>query len=344
MSYGIFKTDLKKDRDSIIKFWENNFPQWPSGKFDWYYQTNPSGSAECWLIKHEETAEIVGATAVFPRDFQKNNVKVKAAITGDFGVDKKHRILGPALKLQKSTTQENEYQFLYGFPNNNSEPVQKRVGFKKVGDAMRYVKVLKINPYLERKIKSDPLTKLISPMLNAFLKLFFLKGKFNKSNYHYNISDSVDQRFDELWQSSDTGDLIIGERNSKYLDWRLQQCPYYNFKLFTLTNEKKNKLCGYVAYYISENTVFIMDIFASDLNENFKRVLSAFIYAFSKENINSISVSFLGNDRVLDVFNALNFKVREDKRSIVAYLNERDANTIDLFNLHKWYFFEIDND
>ena len=53
-------------------------------------------------------------------------------ITGDFGIDKQYRTVGPALKMQKAGIagcEDGRLDVLYGYPNEKSEPVQRRAGF-----------------------------------------------------------------------------------------------------------------------------------------------------------------------------------------------------------------------
>ena len=240
MTYELSKADLEADSDRILQFWANNSPDWPKERYEWFYKNNIFGKAIVWLITHTESKEVVGTTAIFPRDFVCDGKSLKAAITGDFAVDSRHRILGPAIKLQKATIAETDFSFVYGTPNGKSVLVQKRSGYKQTGDLRRYVKVLKLNRYIQKRIPSKTLVSLVSPLLNAGFRLFQNSGSLEKRRFECNSADVIDDRMDRLWERAvkQYDHLFLGKRDSLFLKWRIEKCPYIDFKVFTLTDKK----------------------------------------------------------------------------------------------------------
>ena len=342
MAYELSKADLEADSDRVLQFWTNNSPDWRKERYEWFYKNNVFGKASVWLITHTESKEVVGTTAIFPRDFVCNGKNLKAAITGDFAVDSKHRILGPAIKLQKATIAESGFSFIYGTPNGKSVLVQKRSGYKQTGDIRRYVKVLRLDSYIQRKIPSKALVSLISPLLNVGLSLFQNGGNLDKRKFSYNSDDSIDDRMDRLWERAvkHYDHLILGKRDSLFLKWRIENCPYIDFKIYTLTDKQSNDLAGYVVYYLGYGAVQLIDCFAKDMGQSYRTLVNAFIYAMRKEGHDSISLAYCGNDKVIQIFRKANFIAKPGVGSVVGYT----ACDIDIYDKEKWYFFDIDND
>lgn len=347
MGYLIRKANISEAEQNIKSFWKSNFEGWPAKKFDWFYLTNPAGLARCWFINLEDnTNQIAGTTALFPRSFYFDENYVQAGITGDFGVDKNHRIFGPALKIQKTLIgdEADNFKFFYGFPNKNSEPVQKRAGFKQVGTAYRYVKVLKADEYIKRKSSSILISTLVSPLVNFYLNIFTEHRKIKKpAGLSWITQMKFDEKFDVLWEQAKKNHILIGERTSRFLHWRVASCPYIEYQIFALETQQ-NDLLGYVVYYLDGKTVHIADCLAADLEQSTKLVLAEFIRFAFKRDWHSISVLFLGNNSFIDSLQSLGFSRREDTRNVVAFTQENSELEKIIFAEQNWYFFEVDND
>ncbi|GAG47926.1 unnamed protein product, partial [marine sediment metagenome] len=183
MTGSVIKANIDQEKGNIITFWKKNFPRWPADKFSWFYQKNPYGCASCWINKDIETNMIIGSTAIFPR---KVNIKAElllGGITGDFGVSEKYRTLGPALSLQRANIaacKEDQFDFLYGYPNKKSQPVQLRAGFKVVGGAYRMVRILRSDDYINRHINQAMLSKIISKPVDILQKVFSKESYYLK--------------------------------------------------------------------------------------------------------------------------------------------------------------------
>jgi len=342
MAYDLSIADLQADSEKILLFWDNNFPDWPKEKFEWFYKDNVCGKANVWLVTHTESGEVVGTTAIFPRDFVFDGRNLKAAITGDFAVDSRHRILGPAIKLQKATIANTGFSFVYGTPNGKSELVQKRSGYKQTGYLQRYVKILRLNSYIQRIFPNKLFVSLISPVLNTGFNFFQNGGRVDSSQFDYVLSDIIDDRMDKLWVRAikQYDHLLMGKRDSLFLKWRVESCPYIDFKIFTLTDKKSNELIGYVIYCLGYNAIQLVDCFAIDMDHYYIVLLNAFIFAMRKEGHDSISVAYSGCEKVIQNLKEVGFMAKPGIGSAVGYT----ATDVDIFDNEKWYLFDIDND
>ena len=146
MEFRITEADLAQDKEDILAFWRENFPGWPEKKYLWFYESNPCSQALCCTIRETETGSLIGSAAVFPRRFIVQGEACIGGINGDLAVHKNHRLLGPALTLQRtilSASKGKAIDFVYGYPNKKAEPVLKRIGYKVIGNSTRLVRVLR---------------------------------------------------------------------------------------------------------------------------------------------------------------------------------------------------------
>jgi len=348
MGFVVEKAELTKDQEKIVYFWKKNFPTWPEQKYVWFYQNNVEGQADCWWVKENNKNSIVGTAAVFPRKFRIKSNNCLAGITGDFGIDEQHRILGPALKLQRevvNSCEDGKYHFLYGFPNARSEPVQKRAGFVLVGSAIRMVKVMRSYRYLKRLLKIGFLARFISFFFDIIMRLLAKETWYNLNRgLKGKLIKEFDQRFDELWEVGSEHFTMIGDRSKKFLTWRFQNCPYKNYQIFILEKENDKSLVGYLVFLINGKDLHIVDCFARDKNDAYRNLIVAFLRQARNFKIDSISIEYLGNEFLINLLKEFNFSQRADKRNVVAY-TQKTSNFSDLIkNPEKWYFLPADND
>ena len=345
MSYKIEKVELAKIKQQLIDFRRKNFPDWPVEKFYWFYESNISGMTSCWVIRASDNDDIIGSAAVFSRKVWFHNKVLIAGITGDFGVAKMHRSLGPALLLQKSaiaSCDSHNYDFLYGYSNILSVPVQKRAGFQNLGSAIRLVKLLRSYNYIKRYVRSHILAKIIACPIDIMLKLVSKETySIPDKNLKTEIIKTFDDRFDDLWNKVAKSFVLIGERTSEYLKWRFFNSPIKEYKIFILTT--KDELLGYVVFYISNNGVKIADFLNIDDNA-FDVLLTMFLRFVRKNGYQTITIIYFGNEKFIDKCSKFSFMKRTNETNITVYLNPKNVLADVILEPNNWYFFEADND
>lgn len=346
MAYTIVKANLKLDADKILQFWKKNFSAWPSEKFEWFYLNNIRGLADCWFLLDSQVEQIIGVAAVFPRVFYHNGAPLSVGIAADFAVDKNHRTLGAALQLQKSIVKycgDPSYVFIYGYPNPRSEIVQKRVGFKKNCSISRFVRVLQTRRLMANHIKNKYLLTFLSFICDCGLFLFARESRIRRdARYTFEVLDCPDDRFDFLWEKARIFFSFIGERSRAFLTWRFAQCPYREYKFFTVTDTKNNALIGYIIYYEYERTVCVADVLYLDINIFSSVILPGFIKSINKYNFDNISILTNRNNGVVNFFKKFLFIKRDEDRNLMVYSS---SNFLDVNSeLNPIYFFEADND
>lgn len=347
MRYSIVPADIANDREAVLKLWKRNFNRVPEERFAWMYRDNPAGPAACWIATEAERGEIVGATAVFPRQLLIDGDTIRAGIAGDFAVDPKHRGFGPALSLQKTAVahcSERTFSVLYGLPNKQSRSVLLRAGYRTVADVYRMTKPLRSWYYLSRRIEMPFITRALSRSVDVVFRLLSWKDSSRHETYALETPPAFDARFDELWNKASTHFTVIGERSSSYLNWRYRSSPHETYSIFSLVRKDTRSLLGYIVYHTNENKANIADLLSLDLDSTLDTLLSAFISHLRKSFVDSVSVSYAGTRLFLKKLLNYGFFIRDREGKVVVYAPADVAAHAIVLNEENWYLLSGDND
>ena len=171
MGIVIREADLIKERETILgALNENRKREVGFNRYNWLYLDNPFGQAKAWLAVCDQTGDIAGVTAVFPRLMDVAGQAVMCWNCGDFSINKKFRTLGAAVKLRSEATKnvnKGVIPFLYAHPNDRMKAVHLRVGHTCLGEMVRYARVLQIDSYVGKTLRGTWITKGLGWGLNA---------------------------------------------------------------------------------------------------------------------------------------------------------------------------------
>lgn len=347
MNYSIIKSNLEINQNEIILIGMRNLEHMSIQRYLWNYENSPYGKAHNWLAKEENSGRFVGSGTLFPRRIFLNGEPVFAAVAGDFAIDAEHRAYGPALRMQKviqSSIEDNGFGFIYGVPNSASEAIFLRIGYIEVGRLERYVKVLKSEYKLKEYVKVPLVANLLSKIIDFKMRVLSKESIFKKSaNYEAGGLVKFDERFDDLWKRALNQFKVIGERSSKFLDWRYMQCPQFDFYIFALSDNKKN-ITGYIVYYIREKICYVVDMLFSDTTECLDNLIYEFIRHARDKGICSISASYMGNSTIVNKLKEWGFNLRDDYFKVVVYYPRISTFSNFISDKENWYFFAGDND
>jgi len=342
MAYEVIEADLDKNKKDIINLLTENLPGNNDfeKRFSWIYENNPYGPPKSWLLRQKDKDEFVGCASLFPRRVYVNGKPIMAGIVGDTMMNMEHRTLGPALMLQRpiiSLCKNSTFPVIYGFPNEFSEPVNIRSGYKIIGKSVRMIRIIRSKKTL-KKFTNNFIANLLSPAADLFLKLntFSLKRSRELKRISYGIVDSFDERFDLLWEEFIKPNAIIGEKTTKFLNWRYKSHPFKQFKIFIIQNEN-DSLLGYMVYTVINDEIIIEDILS--LN-NYDLILNIFVKECIKfENVSQLTIRLLENSVIYRAFKRNLFIDRLDIFNIVSYFNGKDNLNLlkDAINWHIVY-------
>ena len=326
MTYTICRADIEKDKDDILRFWRNNHPKPLDRKYAWIYEGNPAGKAKVWMVKHSETGECVGITALFPRKFSVQGVSTVAGISGDFLVNQMHRTMGPAIMLQRSiitAIEEKDMDFIYGFPNKAAELIMKRVGFRLVGSLTKLVKVVKTAPQLRELGLHKYWIRLLSPFLDFALKLISVETWYRmKKGFVCEEIKDFDERFDQLWEEERLRFAVAGERTSKFLRWKYLEDPDDVNKVFCVFDSSGSVLKGYLIYCFKENSIEIRDFIFSPDRKAVRVLMACFFRHVRPIASESIVIRFLENNSITKKMKRFGFIKRKNTNNVYYYCND----------------------
>jgi len=333
--YQVNEVDVSKGFADVLRIWSENFDR----KFDyhhkysWLYQDNPSGESDLYFLFSSEDEKEVGVQGVSPRQMEYNGERFCAGLVADFAVDQSHRTLGPGLNLLKTVLNKSKskYPLTYSFPNKKAVPVFKRAGYRFTFEISRFSKVIKSRAYIEKRwpksfafIASYLLDKIIY-LSDLYHYLRFVRGVNSE------VLESSDQRFDALWnKTSFKRGLLLTQRSSNYIDWRIQEAGDYKQNIFLIT-DRSGEAIGYLIYFIQGNNCRVIDFIALDSGVSLKILFAAFLFHIRKSGVESISVEYKGTQDIDDSIASLGFIRRESRELFFVYDQEKLSEPVDGF-------------
>lgn len=349
MSYTTCQVDIEKDKDDILRLWRHNQPKPLDEKYAWIYEGNPAGKAKVWMVKHSETGECVGITALFQRKFSVKGESIVAWIAGDFLVNQLHRTMGPAIMLQRSiisAVEKKDMEFIYGFPNKAAEPIMKRVGFRSIGSLTRLVKILKTTSQLRKLGLHKYWIRLLSPFLDFALKLISVETWYRtKKGFVCEELKDFDERFDQLWAEERLRFAAAGERTASFLRWKYLEDPDDANKVFGVFDSSGSVLKGYIVYCFKENSIEIRDFIFSPDRKAIRVLMTCFLRHARSIASESIVIRFLENNNITKKMKRFGFIKRKSSGNVYFYCNDLERNKKTLFgNADSWLLMRSDED
>ena len=327
MSYTTFQADLDREKDSILRFWRENHPRPLEGKYRWLYEGNPAGKAKVWIIKHVESGDLVGMTALFPRVFHRNDKSLVGGVAGDFLVHKNHRTMGPAIMLQRcvlSSADRGEVDFVYGFPNRSAEAISKRIGYKRLGGLTRLVKILKSEPQLRKRGVKSALVPFAGPMADAFLKLGSLETWYRWTNgYVCEEVNALDDRLAPEREGHNGSFTMMGLRSANFLNWKFKDDPEDDNRIFVCRNRENSTVAGYIVFRLQDDSVDVRDFGLPVNRPVYFTLMASFLRHARSLGTEKVVVNALENETLTKKLRPFGFMEGESDRNVYIYRPDR---------------------
>ena len=318
MKYSIIKSQIEKNKEDIIGVKGRNLQNFSEAAFSWKYRDRPFSKAHNWLAQ-DQSGSFVGMASIFQRKFCLNGESIIAGVVGDFAVDKKHRVFGPALELQKKakkSIEENNIDFIYSFPNKRAVLVEIRAGYVEIGKQERFVKLLKTEINFKNYIKIPFFLKLIAKIVDFILKIASKEIQYSRrktQNFKVENLAFFDARFDRLWGKCSKQFRIMGKRTADFLNWRYKQCPMRKYEIFVVCNKGDKEIVGYIVYYVNKEIHYIVDMLSLDIGSSLDVLILKFIVYSRKESATSISIAYFGNELIKHKLRGVGFYPRKEQ-------------------------------
>jgi len=323
MGYEVIQADLNRDKEAILKFWNNHHDRKLDSKYQWLYEQNPDGKAMVWLALEIETGEYVGMTTLFPRNILYMNHQRLSSIAGDLFISPAHRSLKAAIMLQRAllaTVDAGVASSIYVFPNRQAALVMRRVGYKRIGSMVRMVWILRSLKQLKKRGTNKFIRKIVSPLIDFFLRyrslipVLFYRHKLKCINLK-----KLDQRYDHLWNRCKNQFVISLDKNASYMNWKYASDPKGNSNFFCVIDINGLDMYGCIAFREDEDTIEIRDLILDD-NDSVNRVLiHKFLRHVKSLQPESVYASVLDNSSLKDRLQKLGFMQRDKGLDVLYY-------------------------
>jgi len=252
---------------AIQRLWDNNLRFIGEGRFEWLYQNNPAGDTITCLAVVEKTGEIIGTASAMCRNFHFDGKTFKAGIAIDFAIDVEYRVFGPALLLQRTLVEQAWGQgldFMLGFPNLASQGIVRRVGYERIGNSMRFSRLIRTRDKLTAVLRERGLPTLLAGPASVVLDAgLYLKTRLSGSQGTARTIASEKEFGDYQWRAFQYGNIAThtfhGEYGEDFIRWRYLQCPYKDYQLFSLFDEQQP--VAFLVFSFSDNGLVLVDDF-----------------------------------------------------------------------------------
>ncbi len=318
-------------RDALLQMWKNLDVRGDlQAKFDWTYEQAPSLPDTVFVLR--SSGQVVGSMGFGVRQFRVCGEDRQVAVLADLSVSPAHRSLAPALSLVKTARDYagTHFDCAYGWPNSKAEAVFARARYRVLGRVLRYARVARYDAYVDRAgsyaerlsaatrlpqrvtefLTRRPIATLGANLLDGAGRLKGL-GAVWPVQRHYQLSwiSLTDSRIDELWLAARDEYKIVGERTTRFLNWRFSND---SVRVALLTHRGGGKSCAYAVIRCENGEAQIADVFGH-LDALSPLLTLLFRAMCADRSVHVVSCAYLGSPKFIQALEANGFERRDEK-------------------------------
>lgn len=304
-----------------------------AAKYQWFYQRCPFGFPLLRLLRHVPTSTLVGTAGAGRREMILRGNRCRGGVLVDLAVTPDHRSLGPALMLQQGLVDAatEHLDLLYGFPNPKAAAVFKRMGYERMGEIVRYARVLRHDSYLRSK-----LPRWAAAPLGALLDRAFAWTDRARQRLHPRVvcawRSTAEPRMDTLWRSSHKGDALQGVRDQERATWLFDRAPVGGSRYLMLSEPDTDTLLAWFALQVQGSTLHVRDYWCEGAVEDMPtHHVLALLNAARRGHYSSISVEIAGCAGALKGWLRCGFKVRGARPVFGRWIGSAPAQAPSIF-------------
>ncbi len=323
MKYAVRSAPAAEVEGEVLALWKKLPVPPPEATFRWGWVDNPG---RCFLL--EADGAVVGVVGVGERQVAMDDRTLKAGLLGGFVVEKSHRTFFPALMLQRAvlTWVKKNVDFAYGFPNESSAPIMKKLGFHDLVKLERWVLVVRHARYIERYVPSSRISRVIAAPIDRLRRF----ERRPPRGCRFEVS-APDARF----SFAPFPQRPRGVRDESFVRWRLADRPDQKCTLYRLT--EGSTVIGYAAIHFDGSIAHVRDVQGIDVKA-MSHVLRHL--AGSLGDVQSISLLCSAPPELARELEEIGFVIREPSRTLIGYAEDPKV----LASLGSWYATEADED
>jgi Acetyltransferase (GNAT) domain len=351
--YSIVPGDPQQHKDEVLALGYRNLPPAVQGareaRYAKYFEDSPHGPPHFFLARDSQTDSFVGTASIFPTQLRVFGELVPAAIAGEFAVDDGHRGLGPAVPLQRAAVNalgEHGLVAAFGYPNEHSEPITRRVGYTDLGKLTRYVKVLRsrvlVEQYGRGKVAAGAARVTLDPLLYVFSRERIHR---RRGGLRVERPAAFDDRFSALWGTLWRQGTITSERNAELLNWKYETAREGGiYRILALVGPDE-QVAGYAVYTVRNDIRHVVDIVFQPSREVLDALLAELARDARRERAVAISLIHLGPPSLLTRrLKSYGFARRTEDSSLHVFVPGESELEQALVEPGNWYFLNADAD
>ncbi len=353
MSLAIRRASAE-DRQGMLELFERNFGEKFEDRFEWHNALNPAGSGWSWVIYEKSDKSLVGTTSLFPRRMYVDGKQITVGQVMYFAVDAGHRSLGPAVMLQRATFEpvdHGELAFCYDCPpHDEGMSTFVRLGIPAKCEIVRYVRPLRADEYLGRKIGRSIWTKPVISTANLILRM---SGGYKKipGLEITQFAGLFGEEFTDLDKKISSSGAIRCCRSAEVLNWQHREFPFHPKRLpngkmaeiNVLVARRQKELLAFAVYQTqSDHLTCVVDVFGVHLEEVGRALLEAVAEIAMRDKMSGLYAYGAHDSQLSHLLRSAGFRPRERAARVVAYENRTVSNTPELNNGLSWCFSQME--
>jgi hypothetical protein len=350
--YDVKCVDPSAVRADLVRVWTSNLPveDQAQAKFDWIYRRAVQAPPGVFVLSARtgtEAPRVVGTAGMAVRSLRAGSQSLRAALLVDLAVDRDHRTVMPALRLVRGAraAAQSEFDLAYGFPNRQSRAVFLRCGYRELGRATRWARVLRHARYVHRVVPMIALSSPAGAILDAGnLALLAARLAPALGSQRLYWLEHADARFDRLWEAARGAYRLVGTRDAAFLRWRFLDQPGHAYQIAVLADRRSaRELRAYAVVEREGPQAHIRDLFGhpGDLG----MLLDLLLLALTRQGLESASFGYLGSDAMTRLLISRGFRRRESDRMVVYDVGTTRADLAALVGgSHSWHLTDADED
>ncbi|MFN0299638.1 MAG: hypothetical protein ACKVQU_04700 [Burkholderiales bacterium] len=314
------------DKSLLVDLLRQNLnPLTDTGRYDWLFLGNPHGTARIWLAYDDATGDIIGSGAAIPRQVFVGGLEVHCTVLADFWIDARHRVLGPALKLQRaclSAVDDGSFALAYDMPRQSMSAVYKRLGIPLNHALVRMTRPLRVDRQISSRIKVQLASHAASLIANGFL---WLRDAASMRPLRSDVTLGVldfGPEFSVLARKLAVQYSLSVARTAEYLNWRFRDHFRHRFEL--LTSRKNSELLGYVVVLQSAIAIDVVDLLCGDDDSTLRDLMITVIGLARARDKEVVNIVVLESSRLATALRRLGFYPR-NRQEFVVYAPKSEA-------------------
>ncbi len=307
------------DELAIAELLRDNYPNTPDVakiREMWTWQFRNEISRDSCVVVAEMNARIVGHYAVMWLDMTYRGRRIAGAISTATVTDKSVRGRGIFVALARKAYENlaaDGCKLVFGFPNSQSiHGFVTKLNWLEPGQFPVHIKLLKSQPFIERKLGRSWISSVLAPVTDAALGLWSTISTPAARNgvLEFEEVDAVGEEAAALWSSTFGASRIALLRDKRYLDWRYLRKPGFQYKF--VMAKSAGKCIAYAIYCVDKKLglrmMYVMELVVGNSDAAATRDLCQHLNGLARQHaVDAISMLVLPGDPNQGIYRRFGF-------------------------------------